>query len=338
MRIVFILIFTLLISCISSVYAQPLRMTVADVGAGLCTITEMPEPENPDEVFYMVYDAGFGCLSDVQQIIPADQEIDLLVLSHNDTDHIARADDIMREYEVARILWTGFVRQDVATWRDVKEAIDIEVAKGAELISLSEQDLPIGTTWIYGETYITFLSGFEAPPAEWGFSPSDHSEYRNAGSIVLRVVHHQCSILLTGDAVGRMETDSFPADGVIAAEAFILQNRFAIPVDSDVLIASHHGGNDASSVPFIEAVSPEYVIFPAGSRDNYGHPRTATAERFLSFGVSPSAIFRTDRGDDESHPEHWEPGGNTGINDPSGDDDIRITIENGIVSVAYLQD
>lgn len=328
-----ILLITILVVHTSAI-AQPLKATVGDVGAGLCVIIEIPSDQPDQDSQFMIFDAGPGCIDHVNDIIPTDDDIDLLVLSHNDSDHISNADNILEEYQVNKIIWSGFERPGVGTYDDLVVALENE--PGAEIINLGDNPLPLGTTWIYGNTYVTFVSGFSVPPVDWGFTPSMSSEYRNAGSIVMRVTNLGKSILMTGDMIGRHETDHFPEDGIIAAEAFVLKNRFAVPIDSDVLIASHHGGNDASSYPFIKTVSPEYVIFPAGSRDNFGHPRATTAQRFLNFGVKAENIFRTDRDDDEDNEKHWEPNGNTGINDPSGDDSISISItEEGVISVEY---
>ncbi|MFN1834787.1 ComEC/Rec2 family competence protein [Balneola sp. MJW-20] len=325
----------LLLTLYTTGYAQDLKVKVADVGAGLCTIIEIPNPSDGTDPFYMLYDVGAGCRDDIQQMIPSDQPIDLMVLSHNDSDHISNADEILEVYEVRKILWSGFERPGIFTYEVVNEAISAE--EDAEVINLGSTSLPIGSTWIFGDTYVTFVAGFNVPPESWGFSPSDASEYRNAGSIVMRVVHKGSSLLLVGDMIGRLENDaSFPEDSVVAAEAYVINNSGAVPIDSDILVASHHGGNDGSSVPFIQAVRPEYVIFPSGSRDTYGHPRATVAQRFLDFGVDINKIFRTDREDDETHPGHWEPNGDTGVNDRSGDDSVIITIsEVGVISVRY---
>ncbi|MEQ9035267.1 hypothetical protein [Gracilimonas sp.] len=319
-------------TCIIS--AQNLQVKVADVGAGLCVIAEIPNLQDSSDPYYMLYDVGRGCLDDINEMIPEEQPIDLIVLSHNDSDHIYDADKVLDEYLVKKILWSGFQRPDIGQWNELNEAINAEHPD--ELINLRVHQLPIGSTWVYGETYITFVAGFHVPPPQWGFSPSEESEYRNAGSIVMRIVHGQKSILLTGDMIGRHETDNFPNNGIIAAEKFVVANRFAVPIDSDLLVASHHGGNDASSIPFIESVNPEYVIFPSGSNDRYGHPRSAVAQRFLDSGVLLHNIFRTDKEDDESHAGHWEPDGVTGVVDGSGDDSVIISITSeGVISVGY---
>ena len=71
----------------------------------------------------------------------------------------------------------------------------------------------------------------------------------------------------------------------------MLDSAHVFPIDSDVLIAPHHGADNASSTAFILAVSPEYVIFSAGHR--YEHARAATATRNLNNGVLPGNMFRT---------------------------------------------
>lgn len=321
-----ILTVAVLITFSQVLYSQSAELTVVDVGAGLCVIANLPNPANSTDSFYIIYDAGQGCYDEVQSTIPENQKIDLMVLSHNDSDHIANADDILKVYDVKKIIWSGFERPEISTWNDVNQAINDETE--AEIINLRTDTISIGSTEIFGETYITFVAGFHVPPDEWGFTASNASEYRNAGSIVIRIVYKGKSILLTGDMVGRHEEGGLPDHHVIAAEKYVLDNRFAVPINSDVLVASHHGADDASSYPFIQAVNPEYVIFSAGSHDGYGHPRATVAQRFLNSGILLENIYRTDLGDDETKPEHWENESTIpGHSDPSGDDNIIITID-----------
>ena len=61
----------------------------------------------------------------------------------------------------------------------------------------------------------------------------------------------------------------------------------------------------------------------------------AAAGRFLATNVEPDSIFRSDFGDDESGPFHWEPAGDPRCEDSPGDDEIEISIAaNGNVAVA----
>lgn len=113
----------------------------------------------------------------------------------------------------------------------------------------------------------------------------------------------------------------------------MVNNSEAIKIDSDVLIAPHHGADNGSSKKFIEVVSPKFVIFSAGHA--HAHPRKVAVKRYLDGGIDINNIFRTDKGDDEGYKE-WAYQRIANHKDPRGDDDIDILIrENGEVVVDY---
>ncbi|NVJ64060.1 MAG: hypothetical protein HWD84_07525 [Flavobacteriaceae bacterium] len=114
----------------------------------------------------------------------------------------------------------------------------------------------------------------------------------------------------------------------------MVNNAHERTVDSDVIIAPHHGADDGSSLKFIQAVSPELVVFPAGGQ--YGHPRKSTVLRYKEAGVDESKMFRTDLCDS---PQKKEWAGHTveGQDDSGGDNDIDITLtKDGVIDVAYV--
>lgn len=304
-------------------------MRVIDVGAGHAAVIQMPG------CFYMLYDAGNfaddgnSALAGVRTVVPKDEDIDLMVLSHSDADHIGGAVKILQNYTVRKLIRSGYVL-DTDTWRSVDAAIRKAEAAGTEVVDLRRTGLQPGTSYRFGETLVTVISGFSRPPASWG--KLDESEERNAGSVVIRLLFADRSVLLTGDAVGRNERT--PEDTPIATEKFMVENAPLIPIDSDVLIAPHHGSDDASSSDFIRAVSPEWVIFSAG-RSRSDHPHNTTAQRYLSAGIPATRMLRTDRGDDEGCKE-WPYGRIKGHKDKIGDDDIDIVITaGGALQVAY---
>jgi len=244
----------------------------------------------------MIYDAGNytrgGSLAftKVQEIIPAGSDIELLVLSHSDADHLGAVDEICDDYNVLRVLRPGYQRTS-ATWRNAIGAVLLEEeTEGCIDISLAEDEFPMGATYRFGDVFVMMVAGFHTPPAAWGNLST--GEERNAGSIVIRLIYGTRSVLFCGDAVGRHTGD--PANVCIASEMFMVNNSDVIPIDSDVLVAPHHGADNASSTAFIQAVSPDYVIFSAGHR--YEHPRAVTAQRYLNNGVLLANMFRTDRG------------------------------------------
>jgi competence protein ComEC len=305
---------------------------VIDTGAGLATITRMPGD------YYMVYDAGHWhgkqeTMDGIDSVISDNEEIDLLVISHSDADHLSAVPEILNEYEVKKIIRGGLERTSLTNWNNANSAIVVAKNSGeTEVINLKHDELHFGSTFIFEEALVTFVSGFYAPPDSWDIEGGKTGgEFRNAGSIVIRLSFKGKSILFTGDAVGRHRED--PDDVWIATEKFMIKNSDAINIDSDVLIAPHHGGDNGSSTEFIKKVSPTWVIFSAGHR--HKHPTKNAAERFLSNGVQTDHIFRTDLGDDEGGKE-WDEGRIIGHVDKRGDDDIDILIRpNGEIVVEY---
>jgi len=94
----------------------------------------------------------------------------------------------------------------------------------------------------------------------------------NNASCVLRVHSRYGSVLL-------------PADIEAKAERHLI-DRYAKGLRADILVAPHHGSKTSSTVEFIEAVAPRYVLFPAGYRNRYHHPNGTVASRYASLGVT----------------------------------------------------
>lgn len=88
----------------------------------------------------------------------------------------------------------------------------------------------------------------------------------NNDSCVLRVEAGGDAVLLTGDIEWAAEME------LVAGSGAALQ--------SDVLIAPHHGSKTSSSRAFIDAVSPRWVLFPLGYRNRYRFPHEVVTARY----------------------------------------------------------
>jgi len=304
--------------------AQDVEVRVVDVGAGLCTITTIPGD------IYMVYDAGFWsgqrCLRAVEEEVDG-EVIDLMIISHSDSDHLGDADDILAEFDVQRIIWTGHRRPGTANWDRMNEAIAAEARTAAASVrAMGSWPLVPGESLSLGPAVLTLLAGWDV----WTDPGPTAAERRNAISVVVRLEYDGKSILYAGDTVGRRRDD--PDTACKDAEALMVANHDAgvatgvATLRSDVLLAPHHGGNNGSSACFIDRVNPTFVIFSAG-HDN-DHPTAAAANRYLARNVPLANMFRTDRGDDEGGFE-WSQGRIPGCSDPTGDDDVLITLPLG---------
>ena len=332
------IIVSILVYVVTTIVASALDPTepglfvrVVDVGSGHSAVIIFPDNS------VVIYDAGNyrdnGATASeaIDELLPTAGTIELLVLSHSDADHIAATDDILERYHVKKVLRSGLERES-ATWIRVNEAIRSADQDGlTDDYNLEHRPFVVGETIEFGGATITMVHGWHKPPW-WYFIRPNTSKFLNAGSIVLRIEYAGKSVLFTGDSVGRLDDD--PPDALIASERRMVRNMDEVPIDSDVLIAAHHGADNGSASDFIAAVSPEFVVFPSGN--HHEHPRLSTVERFLEAGLAEDNLFRTDLGSNEGGKE-WRKG-NTSGSDPKGDDDVDILISpSGVLTVAYRE-
>ena len=308
---------------------------ILDVDAGHCALIKLPGEK------YVVFDAGSDktqdgnrTLAQIKEYIPSGSTIELVVLSHTDADHINGAEQVIRDYNVKKLLWTGFEKSMLGASSSTgayKRLVNILAMRPAtENVNLHERDSSVvpGTHFDIGNTRFTFLCGFGNPPTDW--QGLDDAEKLNGVSIVMKVAFGGNSILFTGDAVGRHRDDD--ADALLATEAFLVANA-ASHLPSTIVVAPHHGAKNGSSAAFVQQVSPRVVIFPAGHE--HRHPTKRTAELYLQFTTAQN-IFRTDRGDDEGTDE-WSFGRRTGCRDRYNDDNIQVQLRaNGTYRVYYM--
>lgn len=101
--------------------------------------------------------------------------------------------------------------------------------------------------------------------------PADAISDENNGSCVLRITTAAGSILL-------------PADIEKGAERTLLDTQpEALP--ARILVAPHHGSKTSSTQDFVDAVHPQYVLFPVGYRNRYGHPKADVAARYQALNA-----------------------------------------------------
>lgn len=311
---------------------------VLDVGQALSVVAALPGD------YYVVFDAGDDVqgnpvLDGVREMIPDGEEIDLLVISHPDFDHLNNALSLLDAYRgrVRRVVRTGFTEGASKTWRALDSTITARAAAGEfKEINLQHTELPPGATYRYGDAFVTFLAGAPEPPPEWGLTST--SERKNSVSLVARISYRGGSVLIAGDAFGRKVGTSEAAESTermmeaaAATEREMLVYAPVLPLASDVLVAAHHGADDGSSADFIGAVDPTWVVFSAG--EGHAHPRQTTADRYIAAGVSPWHILRTDA-EDEPEDKEWRRDDWPRIPGARGDVDIAIS-GSGHVFVRY---
>ena len=194
---------------------------VIDTGPGLATVTRF----NNGQI--MVYDTGHwnhdNALLAAFQAFIGDHDIDLLIASHSDSDHVAATDELFNNFRIHRVIRTGFVN-GAATWGQHNTAITEAANLGlTHDVNLANVTLPHGTVYRFGDATVTYLSGFHRPPDDWGI-PASSSEFRNANSVVVRLEYEGNSVLFMGDAVGRVEGTADDTDAM-GTEEYLIDNR-----------------------------------------------------------------------------------------------------------------
>jgi competence protein ComEC len=242
--------------------SQNLTIVFIDVGQGDSILVILPNTKT------LLIDGGD--LEGSGKVLASLQEhglshIDVVVATHPHADHIGGLVDIIKNVDVGQVLDSGQVHT-TQTFEDFLDAIE---AKQIPLKSVREGD----SINLDPAVKIDVLN----PPANLVDGADNEAEF-NDNSIVLKLTYAEFSALLTGDMEERNEA------------RLVSENTTAL--DADVLKAGHHGSRTSSSIPFLNAVTPEVVIISLGAGNTYGHPNQEALDRISA--ARTEHLFRTD--------------------------------------------
>jgi competence protein ComEC len=129
------------------------------------------------------------------------------------------------------------------------------------LVAVQADQCAAGQRWVWDEVVFSLLH-------------PDDADYTltNNRSCVLKVEGKGGSVLITGDIEKKVE------------HRLLADHRQAL--SADILVAPHHGSSTSSSREFIQAVSPQIVIFAAGYRNRYKFPTAEVVARYAEIGSS----------------------------------------------------
>jgi competence protein ComEC len=179
-----------------------------------------------------------------------DREIDYVLATHPDADHIGGLSDVMERYEVSDVIRTEN-ESKTPDWQAFESGVKEEGAKVFYARRGQVFDLGSGTT------------------LEILFPDIDASELEsNTASIVARLVYEKTSFMLTGDSPKAIEEYLVLVEG---------EN-----LDSDVLKVGHHGSRTSTSELFLDHISPTYVVISAGRDNQYGHPHMEVTDMLFN--------------------------------------------------------
>ena len=212
----------------------------------------------------LVYDSGpqYSAEADAgsRVLVPllrarGERAVDLLVLSHRDSDHVGGA---------ASLLAALPVRELASSLADDHPLRALAQARGAGHTRCVD-----GASWSWDGVNFEMLHPQRADYAS--------ARKSNALSCVLRVEAAGRSVLLAGDIEA-------------AQEAALVARR--ADLRSELLLVPHHGSRTSSTAAFVDAVAPRLALVQAAYRSRFGHPAPDVMARYAERGI---VVVRTDR-------------------------------------------
>lgn len=239
---------------------QYLTVNFLNVGQGDSAFIETPENQQ------IIIDGGPDAtsLEKVSGLMPFwDKEIDVVILSHPESDHMQGLMDILRQYKADYILWSG-VKKTTAEYFEWLNVLNRQKNFGAKIISVKAGDKIKA-----GNVLVEILYPLE------NLEGKEMKNSSNDSCVVAKIIYGKNSFLFSGDIDAKAEKE--------------LDNA-----DADVLKVAHHGSKYSTSEEFLEAVNPFVAAISVG-KNSYGHPTAEVLQKLQKFGIK---VERTDEAGD----------------------------------------
>lgn len=233
-----------------------------DVGQGDATLIESPSgvqvliDGGPDSNVLRELSGAMGFF---------DREIDMVIATHPDLDHIGGLIDVLERYRVDTIVLTEnksdtTVSDMFDTYVDDESAQIIYARKGQVF------DLGLGKA---GTATLAVL-----------FPDRDPSEFEsNTASVIARLSYGDTDFIFTGDAPATVEE--------------YLVEAYGSGLQSEVLKVGHHGSRTSTDEDFLTAVAPQYAIISAGKDNRYGHPHIEVTDMLFNHHAETKSTAET---------------------------------------------
>ena len=239
------------------------NQTLANSGDGLLTVAFLDVGqgdaifvETPDGV-QMLIDGGpdSAVLRELgKQMSVSDRDLDVVLATHSDKDHIGGLIDVLERYEVENILITNN-KNDTTVANVFMDKVLEE--KATDYVVTYGQQLALGAS-----TSLLILS-----------PTGDVTDWEsNTASIVTQLRYGDIEFMFTGDAP-------------ISIEEY-LSRTFGKNLESEVLKLGHHGSRTSSGEIFLDTVKPNFGVVSVGKDNIYGHPHGEVVENLQKRNIN----------------------------------------------------
>ena len=262
---------------------QKLHIVACDVGQGDGILIYLGQTQ-------ILVDGGpngsiIGCL---ERHMPFwDRSIELVVLTHPQSDHYGGLINVFENYEVGTLL-ASEADSSTAGYGVLKEVVGSKgvlvvnprggmkmrlglmsldvVWPQQSVIARSECDVAIS-----GDCFATARNDNSGV-----LGTVDYPGDLNDLSVVTHLRYGEFDVLLTGD-IGPKVIDEIVASGRVG--------------DVEYLKVPHHGSKNGLTQELLNAVTPEIAVISAGVKNRYGHPHREVIEMLRQAGID---VYRTD--------------------------------------------
>ena len=189
------------------------------------------------------------------------EEIELLVATHPDSEHIGALSQIVNTFKVDKVIDSGFVAD---AW-SYESYLRLLSAAGITREEDNKQ------TIIFDDITLRFLTGTEKWP---DFYDEDAKHDPDDYSVVCLLQVGEIKFLFTGDAGERVEKTLTDAG-----------------IQANILKVGRHGSSAASSRGFLQQLQPETAIITVPSQNRSGYPYPDVLKRLND---QEAKVYRTD--------------------------------------------
>ncbi|MDL4841845.1 ComEC/Rec2 family competence protein [Aquibacillus rhizosphaerae] len=241
---------------------QQLQVHFIDVGQGDSMLVETPNGKK------VLIDGGPPSSSDkLVKYLKQEgiRDIDLVVATHPDIDHIGGLVEVLESFEVDLILDSGKLHHTETYFRYLQQIkqqnIPVKIARKNDVKQLDK------------DITLKVLNSF-------GFLKNN-----NESSLVFLLNYKQIDFLLMSDVENKQELEMIED----------------YDIHAEILKVGHHGSDTSSSLSFLKEVKPEKAILSYSINNDYGHPVKTTIDKLLDVGAtiystakSGDIVIRTD--------------------------------------------
>ena len=188
-------------------------------------------------------------------------ELDYLIGTHIDEDHIGGMQEILTNIKVGTLYMPYSTYEGKQFYIQLEEYIKENNINQQQIEKSLEKEYRLeNATW-------KCLNVDNS-------NPSDKNKF-NDTSIVIELEYGSTKYLFAGDLTDNIDSKIQGLEKV------------------DVLKVAHHGAKESSSSEFLSIVKPTYAIISAGNNKNYNHPDQSVIERLKDVEVEKDNIFMT---------------------------------------------